>query len=471
MRDEITDDFCFSSAGALADGFARRTFSPVEVAQALLRRIDQLNPVLNCYCHIDVATTLTQAKGSEARWTRGEPLGPLDGVPISVKDLLPTKGWPTRCGSRAIDPSGPWEEDDPAVARLREAGAVLLGKTTTPEFGNSGVTESPLTGITVNPWDTNRTPGGSSGGSAAAVAAGLGPLSLGTDAGGSSRTPPSFCGLVGLKPTFGRVAQYPGSDWGGLSVTGTIARTVADAARLMNVIARPDPIDWNALPADGTDYVGEIDKGVKGWRIAYSADLGFMPVNPEVAGIVRQAAARFEELGAHVEAADPGFGDPIPIFNDLWAPIAASSVAHLTDAQRALLGSEMRDCLSEATRITLTTFLAAQRGRAEIARSMKKFHERYDLLLTPTAIVLPFENVHHMPPEWDASRSWVWELATFPFSFTRQPAITVPCGFSASGLPIGLQIVGPVYGDASVLRAAHAYQQAFPTLDRRPHVG
>lgn len=464
----MNDDICYTSADDLSVGYRQGSLSPVEVAEAVVARIERLNPILNCYCHLDKETTLAQARESEIRWKRGDPKSALDGVPVSIKDLLPTRGWPTRYGSRASNAEGPWDEDDPAVARLREAGAVLLGKTTTPEFGNSGVTNSPLTGLTVNPWDTSRTTGGSSGGSAAAVAAGLGPLSVGTDAGGSIRTPPSFCGLVGMKPTFGRVAQSPDSDWGGLSVSGPIARTVKDAAMLMNVIARPDPRDWNSLADDGADYVANIDVGVAGSRIAYSADLGFMPVDAEVAEIVRRAAMSFAELGAEIEEADPGFGDPIPIFNDLWAPIAASSVALLTDEQRELLGTEMRDCLTEAARSDLTTFLSAQRRRADLARTMAAFHQRYDLLLTPTAIVTPFENIHHMPPQWDKKRSWVWELATFPFNFTRQPAITVPCGFSSNGLPVGLQIVGRVYEDKAVFQAAHAYQQAYPTTDRRP---
>ena len=218
------EDLCYTTALELVGLYESKRASPVEVARAILERIERLNPILNCYCYCNRDDVLAAARQSEARWSVGEPLGPLDGVPVSIKDLLLTKGWPTRCGSRLIDPQGPWSEDDPAVSRLRESGAVLLGKMTTPEFGNSGITDSPLTGVTVNPWDTSRTTGGSSGGSVAAVASGLGPLSIGTDTGGSIRTPSSFCGLVGLKPTFGRVAQYPETDWGGISVSGPIAR-------------------------------------------------------------------------------------------------------------------------------------------------------------------------------------------------------------------------------------------------------
>ena len=313
-------------------------------------------------------------------------MGLLDGVPVSIKDLLLTKGWPTLCGSRLIDPAGPWNEDDPAVARLRESGAVLLGKTTTPEFGNSGITDSPLTGVTVNPWDTSRTTGGSSGGSVAAVAAGLGPLSVGTDAGGSIRTPSSFCGLVGLKPTFGRVAQYPDTDWSGISVSGPIARTASDAALLMTVIAQPDARDGKCLPRDDRDYLAELAGGVEGLRVGFSPDLGFMPVNPVIASIVQAAAERFEVLGAHVEDVAPPFDDPIQIFNAIWSPIIATAlIARFSDDQLAKLGDETRDALEEAKSIPLDAFVEAERQRDLLVHRIRQFHEAYDLLLTPTS--------------------------------------------------------------------------------------
>ena len=465
----MTDDLCYATALELVGLYESKRVSPVDVARAILERIQRLNPVLNCYCHCDREDVLAAARRSEARWIEGEPLGPLDGVPVSIKDLLLTKGWPTRCGSRAVDPRGPWTEDDPAVARLRESGAVLLGKVTTPEFGNSGITDSPLAGVTVNPWDTSRTTGGSSGGGVAAVAAGLGPLSVGTDTGGSIRTPSSFCGLVGLKPTFGRVAQYPETDWGGISVSGPIARTASDAALLMNVIAQPDPRDGKSLPRNDRDYVAESAGGVEGWRVAFSPDLGFMPVDPAIAAIVGEAATRFEALGARVEEVAPPFDDPVPIFNTLWAPILATGLrARFADEQLARLGDETRETLDEVKDIDLERFVEAERQRDLLAHRMRVFHETYELLLTPTAIVTPFETVHAFPPGWDRNRAWVWELPTFPFNFSRQPAVTVPCGFTDAGLPVGLQIVGPIYDDARTLRAARAYQEAYPTTDRRP---
>ncbi len=465
----MADDLCYTAALDLVALYRTKRVSPVEVAKVVLERIERLNPVLNCYCYCNHADVLDEARRSEDRWGKGEPLGLLDGVPVSIKDLLLTKGWPTLCGSRLINPAGPWNEDDPAVARLRESGAVLLGKVTTPEFGNSGITDSPLTGVTVNPWDTSRTTGGSSGGGVAAVAAGLGPLSVGTDAGGSIRTPSSFCGLVGLKPTFGRVAQYPDTDWGGISVSGPIARTASDAALLMAVIAQPDVRDGKCLPRDDRDYVAESAGGVEGFRVAFSPDLGFMPVTPVIASIVQAAAERFEELGAHVEEVDPPFDDPIQIFNTIWSPnIATALIARFSNDQLAKLGDETRDTLEEAKSISLDAFVEAERQRDLLVHRMRQFHETYDLLLTPTSIVAPFETIHRMPPEWDTKRAWVWELPTFPFNFSRQPALTVPCGFTDSELPVGLQIVGPIYEDARTLRAARAYQEAYPTTDRRP---
>ena len=465
----MVDDLCYTTALDLVGLYRAKSVSPVEVARTILERIERLNPVLNCYCYCNHDDVLGAARRSEDRWTNGEPLGPLDGVPVSIKDLLLTEGWPTLCGSRLIDPQGPWDEDDPAVVRLRESGAVLLGKVTTPEFGNSGITDSPLTGVTVNPWDTSRTTGGSSGGSVAAVAAGLGPLSIGTDTGGSIRTPSSFCGLVGLKPTFGRVAQYPETDWGGISVSGPIARTASDAALLMTVIAQPDPRDGKSLPRDDRDYLAESAGGIEKWRIAFSLDLGFMPVDPVIASIVQKAAARFEELGARVDEVAPPFDDPIPIFNTIWSPILATGLkARFSEDRLAKLGDETRAALEEAKTLGLDAFVEAERQRDLLAHRMREFHETYDLLLTPTSIVTPFETAHAHPPEWDPDRAWVWELPTFPFNFSRQPALTVPCGFTDAGLPVGLQIVGPIYQDARTLRAARAYQEAYPTTDRRP---
>lgn len=237
----------------------------------------------------------------------------------------------------------------------------------------------------------------------------------------------------------------------------------------MTVIAQPDPRDGKSLPRDDRDYVAESAGGVEGWRVAFSPDLGFMPVEAEIAAIVREAAGRFETLGAHVEAVAPPFDDPIHIFNTIWSPVLAAGLkARFSDDRLADLGDETGQALEEVKDSALEDFVEAERQRDLLAHRMRAFHETFDLLLTPTAIVSPFGIAHAFPPEWDRERSWVWELPTFPFNFSRQPAATVPCGFTAAGLPVGLQIVGPIYDDARTLRAARAYQEAYPTTDRRP---
>src|SRR6185312_940655 len=258
------------NAAELSAAFEARDLSPVEVTEACLGRIEGLDSSINSFCHIDVHAAETMAEQSEKRWLEGEPLSPLDGVPVAIKDLLLTKGWPTRRGSLTADPQGPWTEDAPTVARLREAGAVLIGKTTTPEFGWKGSTDSPLTGTTRNPWNKDKTPGGSSGGSAAAVAARFAPLALGTDGGGSIRIPASFTGTFGLKPSFGRVPAYPLSPFGTVAHVGPMSRDVRSSAMLMNVIAKPDARDWHSLPYEPMDYAAELEAPLRGKRIAFS---------------------------------------------------------------------------------------------------------------------------------------------------------------------------------------------------------
>src|SRR6185369_8622841 len=333
----MSSDPCSLSATELLSLYRAKRLSPVEATQAVLKRVEALNPVLNAFCHLDPAFALESARQSEARWMKGEPRGLVDGVPVSIKDLLLTKGWPTLRGSKTIDPKGPWNDDAPSVARLREQGAVLVGKTTTPEFGWKGVTDNPLNGITRNPWNPKMTPGGSSGGSTAAVAAGMGPLTVGTDGGGSIRIPCAFSGLFGLKPSFGRVPAWPLSPFGTVAHVGPITRSVADAALMLNVLSLPDTRDSFALPHDPRDYRVGLDDGVKGLRIAYSPDLGYADVDPEIAALVRKAAGRFEELGAQVEEANPGFENPEPIFRTHWFAGAAALMSAIPAAKRQFI--------------------------------------------------------------------------------------------------------------------------------------
>ncbi len=295
------DDIGYASAVSLLERYRAGALSPVEATGMLLDRLDRLQPSLNAFCLVDRDGALAAARRSEARWRQGEPAGPLDGVPVTIKDLMLMRGFPTLRGSHLVDRDQDWSEDTPAVARLREAGAVILGKTTTPEFGWKALGDSPLTGITRNPWNLSRSSGGSSAGAAAAAAAGIAPLHLGSDGAGSIRTPSAFCGIFGLKPSFGRVPAFPPSPLGLLSHHGPIARTVADAALMLGVLCRSDHRDPYALPPESRDWRDELEAGVKGWRIAFSPDLGYARVDGEIAAAVATAARQFEALGAVVD--------------------------------------------------------------------------------------------------------------------------------------------------------------------------
>ena len=458
----MKNDLCSLSAAELLALYRKKKLSPVEVTRATLDRIEKLNPLLNAFCLVDKKQAMESARQSEKRWLKGSPQGQLDGVPVSIKDLLVTRGWPTLRGSKTVDPKGPWNDDAPAVARLREHGAVLLGKTTTPEFGWKGVTDGPLTGITRNPWNPKMTPGGSSGGSAAAVAAGMGPLSVGTDGGGSVRIPCSFSGLFGLKPSFGRVPAWPLSPMGTVAHVGPMTRTVTDAALMMNVLSLPDSRDWHSLPHDGHDYRIGLEDGVKGLRIAYSADLGYAKVDPEIAKIVAKAVKTFTGLGAHVEARDPGFKEAGPLFAAHWFPGAAMIVRNTPPAKRKLMDKGLLETARLGERYTTAQYLAAIQQRGALGVLMNAFHESYDLLLTPTLPLAAFAAGKEVANLLKEKRWTDWSPFSYPFNLTQQPAASIPCGLTKKGLPVGLHIVGPRYADALVLRAARAFESAHP---------
>jgi aspartyl-tRNA(Asn)/glutamyl-tRNA(Gln) amidotransferase subunit A len=454
------------TATELLAAYRAGELSPVEATEAALERIRRHDPQVNAFCLVDADAALASAKESEERWRRGEPIGALDGVPTSIKDILLTRGWPTLRGSRTVDPTGPWDVDGPHVARVREQGAVLLGKTTTPELGWKGVTDNPLTGVTRNPWDPTRTAGGSSGGSAAAVLLGMGPLSLGTDGGGSVRIPAGFTGTTALKPTYGRVPHYPPSPFGTLAHVGPMTRSAADAALLLDVVSGVDPRDPWALAPTGT-AVATLDAGVAGVRIAVSPTLGYVDVHPEVAAAFAAAVRVFADLGAHVEEADPGFADPIEAFETLWFSGAAKSIEHLGSGQRALMDPGLVAISEQGARSSALDYLTAMAVRNDLGTRMGEFHGRYDLLLTPTLPIPAFEAGVEVPAGWPRERWTTWTPFTYPFNMTQQPAASVPCGV-AEGLPVGLQIVGARHADNAVLAAAHAFQQATDWHTRRP---
>jgi len=452
------------SATNLLRLYRAKRASPVEATQACLSRIEALNEKLNAFCVVDADRALRAARESEGRWMRGTPAGSLDGVPVSIKDLLLTSGWPTLRGSRTVDADQTWNEDAPAVARLREHRAILLGKTTTPEFGWKAVTDSALTGITRNPWSPGKTPGGSSGGAAVAVATGMGALAVGTDGGGSIRIPAGFTGIFGLKPSFGRVPAWPSSLFGTVSHVGPMTRTVEDAALMLDVISRPDARDWFALPYDERDYRDGLNDGIDGLPIAFAPTLGGASVDPEVAEIVARAVTTFGELGAHVVEAAPDLGDVARIERMHWWTGAARVVGSIAPELRERVDPGLLRIAEKASAFTLSDYLGAVEARATLGATLSQFHARYPVLLTPTLPIPAFDAGRLAPPDYgDVDGDWtVWAPFSYPFNLTQQPAASVPCGFTRDGLPVGLQIVGPMHEDRLVLRAARAFETARP---------
>lgn len=455
------ETLAFLTAVELVELYRHKKLSPVEATQACLDRIGRLEPQVNAFALLDAESALRSARESERRWHRGEPAGPVDGVPVALKDLVLAKGWPTLRGSRAIDPAQDWSEDAPASARLRDSGAVLLGKTTTSEFGWKGLGDSPLTGITRNPWNLHHTPGGSSAGSAAGAALGFAPLHVATDGGGSTRLPAAHSGVFGFKPTFGRVPAYPPSQNGTLFHVTPITRSVADAALLLDVIAQPDGRDWHALPPADIRWRDGIDAGIRGLRIAYSPALGYGQVDPEIAAAVAAATRIFVDHGAVVEHADPGIEDPLPVFQTLWFAGAAKLLASLPPGRRALTEAGLQEVARKGRAIDAVSYLEAVDRREALGRHFNRFHRTWDLLITPTTA--------HPAPPIEASSAGVTHRPvsspfTYPFNLTQQPAASVPIGVTASGLPIGLQIIGAKFADLLVLRAAHVVETARPFL-------
>jgi aspartyl-tRNA(Asn)/glutamyl-tRNA(Gln) amidotransferase subunit A len=379
-----------------------------------------------------------------------------------VKDLIVTRGWPTLRGSRTVDPLQPWTEDAPPVARLREAGAVFMGKTTTSEFGWKGVTDSPLTGLTRNPLDSGLTPGGSSGGAAVACALGMGMLHLATDGGGSIRIPAAFCGLFGFKPTFGVVPVHPRPTAGSLWHQGPIARTVDDAAIMLDTIAKPDRRDAQHGPALDLDFFAPADRGVLDLRIAYSETLGYARVDRQVADRVAAVAQRLRSLGAHVDLVNPGLEDPIRVMQPLWSVAVAMGIAPLDDERRALVDPPLLDLAEQGARLDALAYRRLENEREAIARQLLAVHADYDLLMTPQVPITAFEAGHEVPPGRGMTRWWEWSPFTYPFNLTQQPCATVPCGRTDAGLPVAAQLVGARFDDARVLRAARALEAACP---------
>lgn len=444
---------CFMSASELGERFRNGSLSPLEVTRAMLDRIDEVNPLLNAYCEVRPDTALAAAAASEQRWRTRNPLSPLDGVPVSVKDHLDTLDFhqPNRGGKSSELES---TQDCPSSARLRECGAILIGKTTMPELSVVPVTTTRAWGITRNPVDLRYSPGGSSGGAAAALAGGLCTIAMGSDGGGSIRLPASFTGLYGLKPTFGRVAYYPGQT--DRTVAGPLARSITDIALAMNVIGRPDGRDWTAFPTDAEDYLAALEVKPGRLRIGFSSSFGYQHPDPEVLAIVENALEYFSEMGHHVETFDRLCDDPF--------------LTYMTQATLQLHGKPVSQELPPmiasvhafANSLDMKSIQAMFNQRNKLGQDLMLAFSRYDLIVSPTSpTTAPL--VGDFYPEGEilseANRNLIGYAC--PFNLVHMPALNVPCGVTADGLPVGLQIAAPRFGDARLLQAGKAFSQLF----------
>jgi aspartyl-tRNA(Asn)/glutamyl-tRNA(Gln) amidotransferase subunit A len=459
----MSEDLTMMSATEMVASYRKKRVSPVAVIRAVLDRIQAYNDALNAFCLVDEEYAMASAKAAEDRWQKGKPIGLVDGVPTTIKDTYLVKGWPARRGS-LTSPDDPCEEDAAAPARLREHGAVLIGKTTTPEFGWKAVTDSRLTGITRNPWNTERTPGGSSGGACVTAATGMGALHLGGDGGGSIRIPAAFCGVYGFKANYGRVPVYPQLTPGTLTHLGPVTRTVTDAALMLTVIAEPDTRDWLALPYEKRDYRMGLEEGVRGLHIGFSKNFGYVDVDPEIADLAVKATAVFEDLGAVVEEADPGFQNPRHAFDVYYYSLFTYMLEGMSDQERNLLDPGLVEIAEEGKRFGVRDLMDAEMTRAAIARQMDRFHQTYDLLISPQVPLAAFEVGVEFPQDSGMKRWLDWSPFTYPFNFTGQPTASVPCGFNHEGLPIAIQIVGPRFAEHLVLRASRAYESIRPFI-------
>jgi aspartyl-tRNA(Asn)/glutamyl-tRNA(Gln) amidotransferase subunit A len=463
------EDLGYLPATRLAELIRTKQLSPVEYMRTLLRRIEAVEPKVNAFVCLAAERAMEAARAAEAKLMSGERIGRLHGLPVTIKDLAITKDMPTQQGSLIYKDAQP-TEDAPMIPRLRDEGAIVLGKTTTSEFGWTGVSHSPLTGITHNPWKHGMNAGASSAGAGAAAAAGYGPLHQGSDGAGSIRMPAHFCGVFGLKPSFGRVPNYPVSTGDMTSHNGPLTRTVSDSALMLEVMAGPHPLDYTTLEAGPAAYLSRLHEGIKGRRIAYSPDLGHARVDPEVAALVKAAVARFDALGAIVEEVPTPWAAPGPeLIRFFWA-------AHLTRLKPRLAEWESRmdpglvACIKAATDVSVAEYQAARETKMAYIANIHRWFENWDFLLTPAVSVAAFPAEKLMPDHWPQHEwDWVsWAEFSYPFNMSWNPAASVPCGFTADGLPVGLQIVGRRFDDLGVLQASAAFEAAQPWAAARP---
>lgn len=466
------EDLCFLPATDLAPLIRARKLSPVEVVRTILARIEACEPQVNAFSYIAAEDALAAARVAEAKVMAGEPLGRLHGVTVTIKDLAPVNGMPTQRGSRIQHSLAPVTEDAPLVERLKQAGAIVLGKTTTSEFGWSGVSNSPLTGITHNPWQHGMNAGASSAGAGAAAAAGYGALHQGSDGAGSIRMPSHFCGIYGLKPTFGRVPYAPPGNNDQMSHMGPMARTVGDAALMLAVMAGPHPGDYTSCEAPPPAYTSLLEAGsLAGKRIAFSLDLGHARVDPEVAALVREAAAVFaSDLGATIEETTPPWAAEGPELIRFFWPAHMAGFARFLPDWESRMDPGLVACAKQGAPLTMLQYQQFRERKIAWSCAISRWFEDWDFLLTPAVSVAAFPAERLMPADWPQHDwDWIqWAEFSYPFNASHNPAASVPCGFTPAGLPVGLQIVGRRFDDLGVLQASRAFERARPWAHRRP---
>lgn len=465
----MTDaDIGFLPASELAARYRDRSLSPVEVVDAVLRHIERQEPALNAMARTTVDVARARALQAEAAFRRGD-ARKLEGVPVTIKDLQQTKGILTEMGSRMFEGHVP-DVDAPCVTRLREAGCIMLGKTTASEFGWKGVSQSPLTGITHNPWGHGLSAGGSSAGAGAGAAAGYGPLHQGGDGAGSVRIPAHMCGVFGMKATHGRVPNWPMSNNDLATHIGPITRTVTDAALMLEAMAGPHPWDYTSLEAPPMDYVAGLAASLRGRRVAFSPDLGHARVDTDVASLVADAVGAFREMGCEVEQMTPSWGKVgLRLFDFFWPTVFSGRLRFLPEWEDRLDPAFVAMIKTTAD-IKVSTFMAMREQRFAYCQSIHEFFADWDFLVTPAASTVAFPADRLQPAHWP-EHPWdglAWAQFSYPFNWAGNPAVSVPCGFTPGGLPVGLQIVGRRFDDLGVLQASFAFEQARPWADRRP---
>lgn len=460
----------FATAADLAAAYRRGETTPAEVVDAHLARIADLQPTLNAFVVVDDDGARQAAVAASERWWAGKPLSSLDGVPVTVKDIVNMVGFPNRMGSTTT-PTENCTEDAPAVARLREAGAVIVGKTTTSEFGWKGMTDTALCGVTRNPWNTAHTPGGSSGGAGASLAAGIGAIAYGNDGGGSIRIPASYCGLVGVKPTFGRVPHAPMDSPFSLSVAGgPIARTVADAAAFLNEVCRPDNRDPWAAPYDGRDWRVGLNDGVRGLRVAATCELGgAQVVDDEIVAAWQASIDALADLGARVTVVDQVFDPLRPAFEAHWKAGFAATLRTIPKERWDECDPGFVTLAKEGLDVPLSAFGSAMASRANLIARLARFHEDFDVLITPTMpTTAPRTDVTYHSERFDR-----WDHAvpfTVPFNLTGQPAASVPAAVSRDNLPIGIQVIAARWREDLVLRTIRALESLLGFTQPHPRL-